>query len=227
MIPSNKQALELFAELRDMPFSHKSEKDVSGCDLRAHIIYEFLFEHDIENLKKPWIYSPNAPDGHPNYLIKPPVDMYFLEDDENYDDLKHLKSSRLIDNNPFNIHTSVLVPTSDNLELIFDTYFYSHPPEYSQWKNDFKPYEEGVVLGHTVTSPDYLRFAEIGSKLPKEGSWSQLWARSKTHSQVLAELNHLRFNPVDQPLPAKWLLDLQSDLKVSNNTSDNADFYPK
>lgn len=202
---TDRQALDLFAEFREMPPSHRTERGASGCDLRAHWIHEMLQERDIENVEKVWIYSPNAPNGRPNYLIKPPVDTHYAERDEDYDEAGKYRHARKLDTRPFNIHVAPLITTVQDRSLVFDTYFYSGPPELDQWLEDFKPYEQGVELKHIISSPEYLRFEDIGSRLPREGSWSQLWQRSKTHALCMFELKGLGSNPLDTPLEARWI----------------------
>lgn len=198
------EAIELFAEIRSMEFSHKSERgDGAACDLRAHAIYEIFEERGFEVTGKGWISSPPAPNStNPNFLIKPPVEVLYRARTEDYGENGR---NRIKDNKPFNIHAALIVPTVEGRELAFDTYFYETPPELDQWLEDFKPYEDGVELKFQIANPDYVHFYEIGSRLPEEGTWSLMFHRSRAHSRVQSELRHLDSNPVDTPLKAKWI----------------------
>ncbi len=189
-----------------MDISHKSERGISGCDSRAHLIYEMMAERGIEGVQKAWIYSPLLSDGHPDYQITPPVDTHFALYDVDYDENGQLKPSRILDNRPFNVHVAPMITTVEGRHLVFDTYFYQTPPELEQWLDDFEPYED-VNLGGKVTDPNYLHFKDIGSKLPKEGSILQHWEKRKNHAICVFELWHMNSNPVDNPLKAKWVAD--------------------
>ncbi len=201
---TDQQALELFAEIRAMDFSHKSERgDGAACDLRAYEIGAMLREQGIKIRGIGWISSPPAPNSTiPNYLIRPPVDINYARRAESYNEHGLV---RVKDNQPFNVHAAALVPTVEGRCLAFDTYFYETPPEQEQWIDDFKPYEEGVDLEFQIADPDYVHFYEIGSFLPQEGSWSRIFQRSRNRARVQSELRHLDSNPVDTPLKAKWL----------------------
>ena len=206
--PTDAQALELFAEIRAMELSHKSERgNGAGCNERAHAIYEILADRGVKNIEKAWISSPLTSNGKPNFLIKPPIEVLYQRNARNFGEGA---SNRVIDNQPYNIHVAPVTPTVEGRRLVFDTYFYETPPEQDQWQDDFKPYEDGVVLNFQLTSPEYVYFNEIGSRLPKEGSWTQLWQRSRASSQVQSELRKLDSNPVDTPLKAKWLEERQT-----------------
>lgn len=215
-IPTDEQALELFAEIRAMPLSHKSERgNGSACDLRAHAIYVLLAERGVEGIEKGWISSPLAPNGRPNFLIKPPVEVHYALRDIDLDEEGRLRQS-VKDDEPFNIHVATVVTTREGRRLVFDTYFYEHPPELEQWLEDFKPYEEGVELKHQLTDPDYVGFEQIGMGLPREGSIKQLVERGHSYLRVKFQLNNLDSNPVETPLQAKWLSpdrDLEQDVE--------------
>lgn len=200
---SDDEALQLFAEIRAMEFSHKSERgDGGGCHLRAHAIYEMLAERGVANIEKAWISSPLTASGHPNYLIKSPVEIRYGERSEDFDE----RGMRMVkDDQPFNVHVAPVITTREGRRLVFDTYFYENPPELEQWVDDFEPYEDGVELKFQLANPDYVYFNEIGGPLPEEGSLRQVIARSFAHSHVKSELAGIASNPVDTPLKAKWL----------------------
>lgn len=205
IVLTDEQALELFAEIRAMELSHKSEvSDGAGCNLRAHAIYEILAERGVKNIQKGWISSPLTSNGKPNFLIKSPVEIKYTRHARNFGESA---ANRVTNDEPFNIHVAPVITTAEGRRLVFDTYFYDAPPELEQWRDDFKPYEEGVELKFELTEPDYLYFNEIGSPLPEKGSVREMVSRGKSHLEVKNELRKLDLNPVDTPLKAKWLED--------------------
>lgn len=214
MIPTDEQALDLFAELREMSFAHKSERGNRACDLRAHKAWEILAERGIDGLAKIWRHSLPEPDGTIGKNIRAPVEPVFKIGADDYNEAGQPKYPEHEEPKPYNIHTALLVPTTSGRQLVFDVYFYDAPPDLEQWLEDFQPFEPGTGLGCKITEPDYVYFAEIEASLPPPGTLRRLWRNTKDSVAVNFELKYMQSNPLDHPLPARWIFESPSEPDV-------------
>lgn len=217
MRPTDQEALDLFAELREMSFAHKSERGIPGCDLRAHKAWEVLAERGCEGLTKVWLYSLPEADGKPGKNIRAPIEPDFGTGADDYDERGQPKHTGPPEPNPYNIHVALLVPTASGRKLMFDIYFYDAPPDLEQWLDDFEPLEPGTELGHKITEPDYVYFHETDHPLPPPGSLRRLWRNTKDGIAVNFDLKYMQSNPLEHPLSARWVFESAPAPKVEQD----------
>lgn len=217
MRPTDQEALELFAELREMSFAHKSERGIPGCDLRAHKAWEVLAERGYEGLAKVWRYSLPEADGKPGKNIRAPIEPVFPIGPDDYDETGQPKYTGDPEPNPYNIHADLLVTTTSGRKLVFDTYFYDAPPDLEQWLEDFEPFEPGTELGYKITEPDYVYFHETDQPLPPSGTFRRLWRNTMDSISVNFELKLMQSNPIEHPLSARWVFESAPAPKVEQD----------
>ncbi len=217
MRPTDEEALDLFAELREMSFAHKSERGQRGCDLRAHKAWEILAERGYEGLAKIWIYSPPDADGQIGKNIRAPVEPDFGLGPDDYNEKGQPKYPERDEPNPYNVHAGLRVPTSSGRLLVFDLYFYDAPPDQEQWLEDFKPFEPGTTLNHKITDPDYVYFTDTDQPLPPPGSLRRLWRNTKDSVAVNFDLKFMQSHPLEHPLSARWVFESAPAPKVEQD----------
>jgi hypothetical protein len=185
-------AIKAFENIRDLPLSHASMNGDRGCDVRAHKVAMILDEQGFENVEKFWIYSLPDPFKRENSNVFFPVHP-----------LEEMTENK---KEPFNIHVAPIITTTSGRELVFDTYFYAHPPALDQWLSDFKAFNPEKPLGYKRTDKSYLRFGDTDHPLPKPRIWYDL----KAETQADISLRTLERHPLQNPLQAQWITDLKN-----------------
>lgn len=140
-------AVRIFEELRAMPISYKGDRHQTVCEYRAEKISEILHSvYGIGDVRKAWVYS-MAPEGELSFVKSPFRNRDLSSWGPKADDLVC-----------FNHHVAPIIKTSSGRELIFDTKFYSEPPEIEQWTEDFSPEKQEDTQGLEITDCASLFF---------------------------------------------------------------------
>ncbi len=143
---SDEQALEIFEQLREMPFSHRGEKHLPLCEARAHRTAQILQEDfGASDVEKIWVYARSESDEK----------AYIRSPEHHYSDFDRRTNDEPTE---YNFHVAPLVHTDSGRALVFDTKYYDAPPELSQWLADFPASEDTAIQHHIITDTQPYRF---------------------------------------------------------------------